>query len=49
MKIEAMGRANNNGTATLITVDRKKCFEGNIFHVSIIHISFSLFDVKKMR
>lgn len=47
-KIKAMGTVNNNGAATLITVDRKMCFEGNIFHVSIIHISFSLFDVKKM-
>lgn len=48
-KIEAVGTANNNGAATLITVDRKKCFEGNMFRVSIIHISFSLFNVKKIR
>lgn len=48
-KIEAVGTANNNGAATLISVDRKKCFEGKMFHVSIIHISFPFFDVKKMR
>lgn len=48
-KIDTVGTANSNGAVTLITVDRKKCFEGNMFHVSIIHISFSLFNVKKIR
>lgn len=30
-KIETVGTTNNNGAATLITVDRKKCFKENMF------------------
>lgn len=37
-KIETVGTINNNGAATLITVDRKKCCKENVFHANIIHI-----------
>lgn len=37
-KIETVGTTNSNGAATLMTLDRKKCFKENTFHANIIHI-----------